>query len=251
MNEASNQMSPAFFELNRALKKIGLRPLTAAAFSAATAKLSEADLVESAKRSLHDERARQWCIEMSKRAANATGGELAPREDSWSPLVRHVWGNQAALCFEPTESASKFPTIAIDAALKHQGARNFDWAGKIQINLSEHELVAVAATLLGFLEYAEGHNHGPAKNKGFRITNQGAHFFIEISEGSKPKRAVRMSAQDAHYVTGLVMRQLQNASPWLAVSDIVTMVRCRVPMLRGAQEEEMKRKGQRNEQART
>lgn len=225
---------PGLLELNRALRTAGLRPFSPAAFQMAVQRFSADELVETARAALKDERSRQWLITVTSKSESASGaGHQSTRGDekTWSPLTVHVYGNQAALCFEPTVSASKFPTIAIDAALKNDGARTFDWGSRTQINLTRSELVEVAACFLGFAPQAEGRHHGPQKNKGFRVTNQGKHFFFEVSEGEKSKRGVRIGPADAHYVAGLLLRQLQNASPWMSAADIITMLRCRAPML--------------------
>lgn len=219
--------------LNRALKVSGLRPMSPAAFDKVTQHIAVVDLIETAKHAIGDERSRQWLMTVVSKGESAVGSQASrPRGDdrNWKPLTVHVYGNQAALCFEPTESAAQFPTIAIDAALKHGGGRTFDWEGKIQINLTRSELVEVTATLLGFSVRAEGRHHGPAKNKGFKVENQGRHYFFEVSEGDKPKRGVQILPPDAHYVASLMLRQLRSASPWLSVSDVVSMLRCRSPM---------------------
>ncbi len=234
MNQAANAIPPEYMELSRALKKVGLRPFSPPAFQKAVERFGASYLVDTAERAMSCERSRQWLISLASKSETAAGARPSARTDekSWSPLTVHVYGNQAALCFEPTVSASKFPTVAIDAAIKNQGAgRTFDWAGKIQVNLTRDELVKVTAALLGFTKQASGSHHGPARNKGFRVTNQEAHFFFEVSEGDKPKRGVPIGPADAHYVTNLLLRQLQNASPWMSVSDVVTMIRCRAPML--------------------
>lgn len=235
MSDASTKRTtaPELFELNRVLKTAGLRPLSPAAFQVAMQHFSAADLVETARNALKDERSRQWLITVASKSESASGSRPPARGDdkAWSPLTVHVYGTQAALCFEPTVSSSKCPTVAIDAALKNDGTRTFDWAGRTQINLTRSELVEVTACLLGFALQAEGRHHGPQKNKGFRVANQGKHFFFEVSEGEKPKRGVRIGPADAHYVAGLLLRQLQNASPWISASDIITMLRCRAPML--------------------
>lgn len=241
MNDASvkRTTAPELLDLNRALKTVGLRPLSPAAYQVATQHFSASSLVETARSALKDERSRQWLINVVSKSESTSGGVHASArgdDKAWSPLTVHVYGNQAALCFEPTVSSSKCPTVAIDAALKNEGLRTFDWGGHTQVNLTRSELVEVTACLLGFVPQAEGRHHGPQKNKGFRVANQGRHFFFEVSEGEKPKRGVRIGPADAHYVTGLLLRQLQNASPWMSVSDIITMLRCRAPMLNSTPE---------------
>jgi len=230
---AQHPPQPEYMELIRALKRAGLRSISPQAFLKASEQFGAEALVAAAKSAVSCERSRQWLITLSSRAESAAGAPSMPQEEkSWSPLTVHVYGNKAALCFEPTMSASKFPTVKIDAALKSQGGgRSFDWQDKTTLNLTREELVTVTAALLGFVPEAVGQYHGPAKNKGFRVVNQGQSFFFEVSEGQKGKRGLPVGATDAYYVTNLLLRQLQNASPWMAVTDVVSMIRARAPML--------------------
>jgi hypothetical protein len=74
-------------------------------------------------------------------------------------LSVHVYGQKAALCFEPTLTRSNVPTITLDAAVA-RGQRQYDWSSKIRLQLTRQELPVAAAVLLGFRAKCEFKNHG-------------------------------------------------------------------------------------------
>lgn len=232
MNQV-NPTSPEYMAVVRACKRVGVKVISPAAFVKASEQYGASALVQTAEMAVTCERSRQWIIALTSKTDSMTEGNSPPQEKkSWAPLTVHVYGSKAALCFEPTMSASKFPTVKVDAALKNQGGdeRSFDWQNKTTLNLTREELVTVTTAMLGFIPQAAGQYHGPAKNKGFRVANQGQNFFFEMSEGNKPKKGIQVGVTDAYYVTNLLLRQLQNASPWMTIADVVNMLRARVPM---------------------
>ncbi|MEE4377187.1 MAG: hypothetical protein V2J55_06690 [Candidatus Competibacteraceae bacterium] len=149
--------------------------------------------------------------------------EPASPAQNQTRLSVHVYGQKAALCFEPTLTRSHVPTLTLDAALA-QGQRQYDWGNKLRLQLTRQELPMVAAVLLGFRPKCEFTNHGDQNNKGFSIEDQGQHVFIRVFAKDQPVRAVPVTPEDAFRITTLLLRQLQSACPWLTGGDLISLI---------------------------
>ena len=150
------------------------------------------------------------------------GSEARPER-----LSVHVYGGKAALCFEPDETRSGVPTIAVDAA-HAVGEREYSWKEKLRIQFTTLELPQVVAVLVGSVPRCEFKGHGPGKNKGFSLENQGGHFFAKVFAPGAV-RAVPMPVEYAYPVAALFLRQLGLASPWLGSDAILSLVRATAP----------------------
>jgi len=120
----------------------------------------------------------------------------------------HVYGGKAALCFNADLTRKGFYTVALDGAMA-TAPRKYNWTDKIRIQMTNRELPDVLAVLLGYKPECAYQNHGPQNNKGFRIENQGAKFFVNLMEKGKKLVAVPMEHIDAFYAANLLMHQLQ------------------------------------------
>jgi len=138
-------------------------------------------------------------------------------------LSVHVYGQKAALCFEPTLTRSNVPTLTLDAAVA-RGQRQYDWSSKIRLQLTRQELPVAAAVLLGFRPKCKFTNHGDQNNKGFSIEDQGQHVFIRVFAKDQPVRAVPVTPEDVFRITTLLLRQLQSAYPWLTGGDLISLI---------------------------
>lgn len=149
-------------------------------------------------------------------AARSPDSPASPpaKEDPSRPRSLHVYGQKAALCFEADTTREGWPTVLLEAALA-TAPRQYDWAGKIRLQLTRLELPVVAAVLLGGLPRCEYKNHGPDHHKGFSLEDQGATFFVRVFAKDQPVRAVPMIPEEAFPVAALVLRQLQAATPGL------------------------------------
>ena len=137
----------------------------------------------------------------------------------------HVYGGKAALCFEADMTKGNVPTIALDAA-NSTGPRQYDWNGKIRIQLTRAELPVVLAVLIGSSQSCEFKNHGQDNSKGFSMARQeGGKVFIKVFGKDQGQRAVPVMPADVFYVASLFVRQLRKANPWLDSTSIMSMVR--------------------------
>ncbi len=139
-------------------------------------------------------------------------------------ISKHVYGGKAALCFEIDENRHGLPTISVDAAVA-SGVREYDWPGKIRVQLTQGELPVVTAVLLGFRPSCEFRSHGPNKDKGFSIEHQGSKVFVRVFATGEPMRAVPMELPDVYQVSSLFLRQLRQQSPWLDATGVISLIR--------------------------
>lgn len=141
----------------------------------------------------------------------------------------HVYGGKAALCFEADQTRGGDFTVAIDAALAvPDRPREYDWKNKIRIQLTRTELPHVAAVLIGASGKFAGSNHGPGNDKGFEIIREGQQngkVFMKVMAKGEAIRAVPIERGDLYYVTGLFLRQLRKAQPWMDGQGIINVLR--------------------------
>jgi len=140
-------------------------------------------------------------------------------KNKFKNLSYTVFGSKAAICFNRSETTAGFPTILIDAA-KSKGPRSFDWEKCIKLQITKAELPSLIAVLYGMLPSVEFKYHGPGKDKGGKITNQGKNLFIEVYAKGE-KRATPMYAEDAFYIAMLCLEQLKKSYP---SSDMKTLL---------------------------
>lgn len=149
------------------------------------------------------------------------GGRINP-EDRASV---HVYGGKAALCFEADVTKGDVPTIALDAATS-TGPRQYDWNGKIRLQMTRAELPVVTAVLIGSMQRCEFKNHGQDNSKGFSMERQdGGKVFIKVFGKDQPVRAIPVMPADVFYVASLFMRQLRKGNPWLDATALMSMIR--------------------------
>jgi hypothetical protein len=139
-------------------------------------------------------------------------------------LSVHVYGGKAALCFNADTTRGGVPTVALDAAA---GAnRQYDWAGKVRLQLTRQELPIVAAVLLGYRQACEFKSHGANKDKGFSMERQDrGRVFVRVFAREQGVKAVPIEVGDAFYVGGLFLRQLGKVMPWLDSTGIMMSLR--------------------------
>ena len=138
-------------------------------------------------------------------------------------ISKHVYGGKAALCFEIDETRHGIPTIALDAAMSC-GVREYDWQGKVRLQLTQGELPVVAAVLLGSLPSCEFRSHGANKDKGFSVEHQGTKLFVKVFAAGESIRAVPMELPDVYQVSSLFLRQLRYQSPWLDATGVINLI---------------------------
>jgi hypothetical protein len=139
-------------------------------------------------------------------------------------LSVHVYGGRAAACFSADVSRSKMSTVRIEAA-ESSGTRQYNWKGKVAIQLSSRELPLVLATFMHWIPKFEGKGHGANNEKWFALERQGNKMFLSVnSKGSSP-RGVPIPAGDGYSITTLLIRQMLKNDPFLTVEALFHLVR--------------------------
>ena len=150
----------------------------------------------------------------------------AGREPGRFPLTFKAYGRKAALEFRAFVAEQGYDTVMLEAA-SARGERRYDWGNKISVMMMQRELPEVAAVLLGALKGCEFRHHGPRKNKGFSIENQGGKFFVRVfrTGDERELHGVPVPFEDAFYIAALVLRQLGRAVRGADAATIVTALR--------------------------
>ena len=167
---------------------------------------------------------------------NRPAGDGAGRSDApQERLQRHVYGGKAGLCFEAGRTRHGEPTVFVDAAVKtgpvrpSEGQKMYDWPNKVRLMVTRNELPVVAAVMLGVLPFAEFKNHGPQgqSTKGFSLENQGPNVFMKVWDTSvdRPSRAVPIAAEDAYWVTDLLIKQLCEGGAWRTGETVLAQIK--------------------------
>ena len=133
---------------------------------------------------------------------------------------KHVYGSKGALCFEPDETRAGVHTICMDAA-DSTGPKQYNWGGKIRLQLTRDELLMVTADLFGFLPKCEGKNHGEDNSKGFSLEDQGDKLFMRVFAKGRNIKAVPIFPEDAFYVAQLFLGQMKKNASWLSANEIL------------------------------
>ena len=148
----------------------------------------------------------------------------------------NVYGSKAALYMALDETRTGIPTLRLEGAMA-RGVRDYDWDKKISIQLTQQELPHVAAVLFSWVQGCEYKNHGPAKNKGFKLTVQKkgneTGLFVNIMEANKPLCAIPVSAVDLFYLRNLAMEQLAKHNPTLDSNTLLSSLKTYANMLGG------------------
>ena len=85
--------------------------------------------------------------------------QTAAPDESREYKGHHVYGTAAALYFICSKTKTGIFTLSIDGAVS-SGARKFDWAKKVSLQVTQAELPMVSAVLFGFIKSCEFKNHG-------------------------------------------------------------------------------------------
>ena len=160
------------------------------------------------------------------------GGEA--RRTRALPLTFKAYGRKAALEFREHIATQGYPTVMLEAAAA-VGERRYDWQRKISVQMMPRELPAVACVLTGALNQCEFRNHGPEKNKGFSIERQEGQYFVKVfrSGDERAMHAVPVTAEDAFFISALVLRQLARSVPDTDAALISAALRGYAALARG------------------
>ncbi len=142
-----------------------------------------------------------------------------------------VFGNTHALTFEATDTRAtdkktSIPTLNIEGAKK--AGSSFDWKNKMIFQFTPAELPELAKVLLGYASKVEFGQHGAENDKFFSIEKQAKNFFIRVGMSGR-LHPVPMPLAQGFDLQCLVLKRIQEAKPYLQVTDIITMLKATSP----------------------
>lgn len=145
-----------------------------------------------------------------------------------------VFGRKSAFYVGIDETRSGTPTLRFEGAVA-VAEKQYNWGEKISIQLTQQELPHVACVLFGWLPECEYKNHGPAKNKGFKLIIQSNNgktgLFVNLMEANKPMCAIPVSSVDLYYLRNLALGQLVKNEPDLDSTAILASLKTYAKML--------------------
>jgi len=249
-------------EVNKALGQCGYQPLSVAQF-VALSEASQVHLKLALQQCRSNPQALNWIltnagvrdsnrpVAVAQKPMDASRGQpLAPpaRPAQAATATREApvnrphqserkYGRQfhvymgSALCFECTRTKDtkadgsrrdSFDTITIDFA-KGTGPKQYDWGNKMRFQLTEKELPAFTAVLMGWAPEVEFKGHGREKNKSIKVAHQGNKIFITgITKGFSC--GVPVCVDTVVMVTSMCWEQLAKTHPALAQAGLLDKV---------------------------
>lgn len=138
----------------------------------------------------------------------------------------HVYGSNAALCFNATDWNGA-PGVMVDAAMQ-TGPKTYDWKNAVHVWLDINEVGAVLAVFRRWRKAVEFSAHGAQNDKGFAIEFQGQHFFAKVTAKKAAAgsiRAVKILPSDAMSVSILFLTQLAESYPMIPLNELLATVR--------------------------
>lgn len=121
------------------------------------------------------------------------------------PAGHPVHGRHAAVYLRQDQDSVSRPTIALEAAFRVGGRAA--WDEKLVIQLTKHELIGLAAVLLGLQEECEYAGRG-GSGKGFSVKRQSGSLFIRLWQGPGRQYQVQAEPSDVAHWAQLVLGQL-------------------------------------------
>lgn len=171
-----------------------------------------------------------------RRAEPARGRQetTPPQSEGEQPeyISQHIYGGRAAACFSADMTRGGTHTVRLEAA-ESSAARQYDWQGKIGIQLSQRELPLVLAVFMQWLTKFEGKGHGENNSKWFTLENQGNKLFLSVSAKGRSPRAIPIMPGDGYAVTTLLIRQMLKNDPFLTPEILLSLVRKEAQLMTG------------------
>ena len=147
-------------------------------------------------------------------------------------ISQHIYGGRAAACFSADTTRGGTNTVRLEAA-EASATRQYDWNGKIGIQLSQRELPLVLAVFMQWLPKFEGKGHGENNSKWFTLENQGNKLFLSVNARGRSPRAIPIMPGDGYAVTTLLIRQMLKNDPFLTPEILLSLVRKEATLMTG------------------
>lgn len=96
-----------------------------------------------------------------------------------------------------------FHTLRLEAALKVQNQKLYNWQDKVVIRLTDLELPLLIGVCFGWLQKISFSNHGVGSeknSKGFSVEFQGGNVFFNVMQKEKPVRAIPVNLVQANHI---------------------------------------------------
>ncbi len=170
----------------------------------------------------------------SKNEQTDTQSASEPQKETREYRGHKVFGRKSAFYVGIDQTRSGTPTLRLEGAVA-VAEKQYNWGDKISIQLTQQELPHVACVLFGWLPECEYKNHGPAKNKGFKLIIQSNNgktgLFVNLMEANKPMCAIPVSSVDLYYLRNLALGQLVKNEPDLDSTAILASLKTYAKML--------------------
>lgn len=120
--------------------------------------------------------AKMWVTTAINKVRSTQGRPTLPLQPNHSDapfrerdfIGHHVYGSKFAIHMAIDKTRGGVHTVRLEGA-QSVGQRKYDWNKKISIQITQQELPHVACVLFGWINQCEYKNHGPKKDKGFKL----------------------------------------------------------------------------------
>lgn len=134
--------------------------------------------------------------------------------------VHKVYGRRFAFAFEQASDQRGAACLQVESAERGSG-RDYDWLGKISVQLSTTEVVGLLGVIRGASTEATFSHHGLRRDKHFTVRRQDGGFYLNLRQGAV-SRTTPMRPAEAFGVQKQALLTL--AGPGGSVADVIAMV---------------------------
>ena len=158
--------------------------------------------------------------ERSVDRCDTPGGTVDRR--SWA--IHHIYGTRFGLTLEQTTAPNNRSVLQVEAAQRIPGRREFDWPGKIAVQLVDHEIVEMLAVLRGKRASASFSHHGQHRDKFVELRTQPDRdgFVLSVRQGSTA-RAVPIAQSHGYRILSLAIGVLRANDSALSPTDVLAL----------------------------
>ncbi|MCE2571652.1 hypothetical protein [Motilimonas eburnea] len=142
-------------------------------------------------------------------------------------------GTKAACEVKPSVTQGGFYTIMLEAASAIQGSKSFQWQNKqdkISIQVTNEELIEVAAVFLGFSMGCKYGNHGIGDSSKqfemkFQTNKYGPQIFIQLTEKGKTQKNVPIPMTKAIQMGMVALSQYISNFPGMTSDSAISVIK--------------------------
>lgn len=141
--------------------------------------------------------------------------------------VHHIYGSTAALAIEhATTRDGGRSCVQVEAAAANGTRPGYMWQEKIALQLTEHEVLELIATLCGDQQRATFRHHGPDRDKSVDVVAQGDResFLVAVRRGAT-SRVIPVPKFHAFRIVALAVETVVANEPMFSSRDVLAMAR--------------------------